>query len=163
MDKLEELISQSRDSREVKRGLCVKMVKEGMAGKKVAALLGVSPPYVTKWKKIYAARAEEGLRLGYQGSRGFLCPQERASLLVWLQEQMEQKQPLSVERLRDEIEERFGVVYRSRQSYYDLLHVAKASYHKTQKQNPKRDEAQVLERREAIKKTHAARAGDSKR
>ena len=163
MDKLEELIAQSRDGREVKRGLCVKMVLEGIAGKRVAALLGVSPAFVTKWKQIYAARGEEGLRLGYQGSSGFLSPAERARVLAWLQEQMQHKHAIGLERLRDEIEERFGVVYRSRQSYYDLLHAAKASYHRTQKQNPKRDEEQVLERRAAIKKTLAPRAGDSQR
>ena len=43
--------------------------------------------------------------------------------------------------------------YRSKQSYYALLHAARQSYHRTQKSNPKRDEALVQARREEIKKT----------
>ena len=163
MEKLETYLAQSQDVREVKRGLCVKMVLSGMAGGKVAALLGVSPQYVSKWKGLFATQGVASLGLGYQGSQGFLSPEERAKVFGWLEEQMQHKHAVTLEQLRDEIEVRFGVVYRSRQSYYDLLHAAKASYHKTQKQNPKRDEAKVLERRAAIKKTHLPRRGDSKR
>ena len=54
--------------------------------------------------------------------------------------------------MRDYVEERYGVVYQSKQSYYDLLEVGGMSYHRSEKVNPKRDEAQVLARREEIKK-----------
>jgi hypothetical protein len=42
------------------------------------------------------------------------------------------------------------VVYRSKQSYYQLLEAGGMSYHRSEKANPKRDEAQVLARREEI-------------
>jgi len=54
--------------------------------------------------------------------------------------------------VRDYVEEHFGVVYQSKQSYYDLLQLGGMSYHKSEKRNPKRDEAQVIARREEIKK-----------
>lgn len=54
--------------------------------------------------------------------------------------------------MRDEIEARCGIVYQSKQSYYDLLGASGLSYHRTEKGNPKRSEAQGLERREEIKK-----------
>lgn len=57
-----------------------------------------------------------------------------------------------MEELRDLIERRYGVVYQSKQSYYDLLKAAGLSWHRTQTVNPKRDEGQVLLKREAIKK-----------
>jgi putative transposase len=44
------------------------------------------------------------------------------------------------------------VVYQSKQSYYELLEAGGMSDHRSEKGNPKRDEAQVLERREEIKK-----------
>jgi transposase len=56
------------------------------------------------------------------------------------------------EEVRDEIEARYGIVYQSKQSYYELLDASGLSYHCTEKGNPKRNEAQVLERREEIKK-----------
>ena len=62
----------------------------------------------------------------------------------------------SVEELRDYIERHYGVVYHSKQSYYDLLKAGRLSWHRTQAANPNRDEAQVLQKREAIKKTRGA-------
>jgi putative transposase len=73
-------------------------------------------------------------------------------ILQWI----EARETVSVEDLRDYIEAQYGVVYRSKQSYYELLDAGGMSYHRSEKDNPKRDEAQVLTRREEIKKTGAA-------
>jgi transposase len=54
--------------------------------------------------------------------------------------------------VRDDIEARYGLVYQSTQSYYDFLEAGGRSYHRTEKGTPKRNEAQMLERREEIKK-----------
>ena len=59
---------------------------------------------------------------------------------------------LTVEALRDYLEDIYGLVYQSKQSYYDLLEAGEMSYHHSEKVNPKRDEAQVQARREEIKK-----------
>ena len=63
---------------------------------------------------------------------------------------------MSVEAGRDYVEERYGVVYHSKQSYYELLDAEGMSYHRSEKHNPKRDEALILARREEIKKTGTA-------
>ena len=60
---------------------------------------------------------------------------------------------MSVEAVRDYVEERYGVVYHAKQSYYELLDAGGMSYHRSEQSNPKRDEAQILARREEIKKT----------
>ncbi len=54
--------------------------------------------------------------------------------------------------MRDYVQEHHGVSYKSPQSYYELMHEAGLSYHKSEKVNPKRDEEQVQQRRAAIKK-----------
>lgn len=59
---------------------------------------------------------------------------------------------LSIEALRDHLESRYGVVYQSKQSYYDLREAGGMSYHQSEKANPKRDEDQVQARREELKK-----------
>jgi transposase len=62
------------------------------------------------------------------------------------------QETITLEEVRDELEARYGIVYQSKQSYYVLLAARGLRYHRTEKGNPKRSEAQVLERREEIKK-----------
>ncbi|MDY6993616.1 MAG: winged helix-turn-helix domain-containing protein [Pseudomonadota bacterium] len=49
---------------------------------------------------------------------------------------LQQQVHFSVEQLRDHLEEKYQVVYKSRQSYYDLLEAGGLSWKKTQKKNP---------------------------
>ena len=148
MKSLDELINESRDVREVKRALSVKMLKNGVSATAVSELLNVSLQYVSKWKVIYDTQGTDGLGVGYQGSEGYLTEQERKAVVGWIKNQ----ETLSVEQVRDYLEVEYGIVYQSKQSYYDLLEAGGMSYHKSQKQNPKRDEEQVQVRREEIKK-----------
>ena len=50
------------------------------------------------------------------------------------------------------LREKYGVVYKSEQSYYDLLKAAGKSRHKSRKKNPEKNEERVILRREEIKK-----------
>jgi hypothetical protein len=59
---------------------------------------------------------------------------------------------LSVEEVRDHVETTYGIVNQSKQSSDDLLRAGGMSDHQSEKENPKRDEAQVQTRREEIKK-----------
>ena len=149
MKSLDELINESRDVREVKRALSVKMLKNGTSATAVSELLNVSLQYVSKWKVIYDTQGTDGLGVGYQGSERYLTEQARKAIVGWIKQQ----ETLSVEQMRDYLETEYGIVYQSKQSYYELLEAGGMSYHKSQKQNPKRDEAQVQARREEIKKT----------
>ena len=148
MDSLDTLISESTDVREVKRALSVKMLQIGLPAAMVSALLNVSVSYVSKWKVTYEAEGTDGLVLGYQGSQGYLTEEERSAVVAWIKGQA----TLSVEQVRDYVEAEYEVVYQSKQSYYDLLELGGMSYHKSEKQNPKRDEQQVQSRREELKK-----------
>jgi putative transposase len=149
MQSLDEIISESSDVREVKRALSVKMLQNGLSATAVSALLKVSVQYVSKWKVKYEAEGAGGLAVGYVGSKSYLSEQERNATIAWIKGQA----TLSVEQVRDYVEAEYEVVYQSKQSYYDLLEAGGMSYHKSEKQNPKRDEQQVQERREAIKKS----------
>jgi putative transposase len=59
---------------------------------------------------------------------------------------------VSIEKVRDYIEEQYGVVYQSKQSYYEFLEAGGMSYHRPEPSNPKREDVQGVERREEIKK-----------
>jgi putative transposase len=148
MQDLDELIIGATDAREVKRAVSVKMERQGFSAEQICQVLKVSPQYVSKWKGQYEEEGAGALQLKHRGSEGYLKEAQRQEISQWLGTQ----ETVSVEAVRDYIEERYGVVYQSKQSYYELLEAGGLSYHRSEKSNPKRDEAQVLGRREEIKK-----------
>lgn len=145
---LDEIINQSKEVRAVRRAVCVKMAVSEMPTSQICALLNVSQPCVSKWRTRYEAEGAAALWLGYHGSESYLEPEGREAVLRWIGSQ----ETISIEHVRDYVEEHYGVVYHSKQSYYELRQAAGLRYHKSAKRNPKRDEEQVFERREEIKK-----------
>jgi transposase len=149
MSQLAELMEETKDARELKRALSVKMVQSGMAATQVGELLQVTPQYVRKWQGRYESGGVEALRMGYRGSESYLSGEQRQEVEEWIGTH----EAVRVEEVRDYIEEQYGVVYRSKQSYYEVLEAGGMSYHRTEPGNPKHDEVLVVERREGIKKT----------
>ena len=145
---LDEISNESKDPREVKRALSVRTVSSGIAAATISHMLNVSLQYVSKWKTIYEAEGSAALGIGYSGRQSYLTETDREAVLDWINGH----DTLSIETLRDHLESRYGVVYQSKQSYYDLLEAGGMSYHKSEKANPKRDEEQVQTRRDEIKK-----------
>ena len=128
--------------------MSVKMGQHGFSPAQICQVLNVSPQYVSKWKGQYEAEGAAALQLGHRGSEGYLREEDRQEIVQWIGAH----ETVSVEAVRDYVEERYGVVYQSKQSYYALLEAGGMSDHRSEKANPKRDEAQVLVRREEIKK-----------
>ena len=147
MSTLEDIID-SLENLEVKRALAVRMFIVGFKTNDICKLLNVSDSFVSKWKIIYENEGASALRVNYRGGTGFLTERQRIQVLVHLKN----KPHCSVEELRDYIEDQFGVVYQSKQSYYDLLQAGGLSWHRTEAVNPKRDDGLVLRKREEIKK-----------
>ncbi|NJL59247.1 MAG: winged helix-turn-helix domain-containing protein [Desulfobacteraceae bacterium] len=81
--------------------------------------------------------------------RFHISKSQKDAIIKYLEKQVHP----GVEELRDHIEGEYGVVYKSEQSYYDLLKAAGKSWHKSQKKNPKKNEERVILRREEIKKS----------
>ena len=148
METVNDMIDNSEDPRELKRALSVKMLQAGIKPQMIANVLNVSEQYVSKWKGKYQQEGASGLRLGYQGSRGYLTKEQKAEVVAWIEGQ----ETSSVEAVRDYVEAEHGVIYRSKQSYYDLMEAGGMSYHRTEAVNPKRDESQIMNKREEIKK-----------
>jgi putative transposase len=148
MDRLAQLIEETTDVRELKRAVSVKLSERGMATEAIGAVLQVTPRAVRKWRRRYEREGVAGLQVRNRGSESYLRVEQRQEIEDWVGAQ----ETITVEEVRDEIEARYGIVYQSKQSYYELLDASGLSYHCTEKGNPKRHEAQVLERREEIKK-----------
>ena len=73
-----------------------------------------------------------GLRLRYRGSVGYLSSKQRLAVIEWIG----QKTQRTLWEVIDYIENSYDVVYRSLQSYYELLQSAGMSWHQGVKKVP---------------------------
>lgn len=145
---LSAFIASNPDARELKRALAVQMTLLGLKQGAIQAILGVQSSFISTWKQRYLAEGVACFRLGYKGSKPYLSADQRTQINAWLSTQ---SLP-SVASLASYIQTQFGVVFRSSQSYYDLLARAGYSWKKTQARQPKTEVQQGLAKREEIKK-----------
>jgi transposase len=143
---LDSLIKSNPDPRELKRALAVKMAIEEESHKKIAQLLGVSQYFVADWRKAFKASGIEGLKLGYQGAKKYLTDEQVAETIEWLTN----KKYWHLDELVNYLDEKYEVVYKSKQSYYDLFATAQISWKRSQKTNPKFDEDKVKKREKRL-------------
>jgi putative transposase len=150
MKELEEFIQTTKDSRELKRALAVKMTLAKRPWAVVMEDLGVSHAFISKWRSRYKHARVQGLRRGYQGSQGYLSPPDKAEVLSWIQRQT----TWSVRAVAQHVQATYGISYKSLQSYYALLDAARMSWKKSQDRQPKAAPQKVAAKRDVIKKTH---------
>jgi putative transposase len=130
---IEQIIDTSKDSREVKRAIAVKMSQEKVKHQNISNYLQVSASFISKWVMIYEEQGANALLLNYRGKPGYLSEEEKQEVVSFLKQQSY----FSVEQLRDYLESQYQVVYKSKQSYYNLLDEGGLSWKKTQKKTPK--------------------------
>jgi transposase len=135
MEELTKLIQGNPDPRELKRALAVQMVIQNYTYFKIRDVLKVSVGFISKWKQIFCEQGIAGLTLKHRGSTGYLCPKQRQAVIEWLKE----KNYWHLPGLKQHLEDNYGVIFQSNQSYYDLFAEAEISWKKTQKSNPKKD------------------------
>jgi transposase len=145
---LDEIINESKDVREVKRALSVKMVLQGVSPIQISNILNVSLQYVSKWKVKYESEGASSLFISHKGSKGYLTKEQKQEILQWVS----QYETLKIEEIIAYIEQKYQVIYQSKQSYYDVLAQGGMSYHRSEPVNPKHNTERVLEKREEIKK-----------
>ncbi|OKH58208.1 transposase [Scytonema sp. HK-05] len=132
---LTEFIENSSDFREIKRALAVKMLLEGYKHAAIQSLVNVSSGFINKWKQAFFQGGVEGLKLAYKRSQDFLEPEHRQEVIEWLKT----KATWNLSELEYEIANKYGDIFQSKQSYYELFDEAKINWKKTQTQNPKHD------------------------
>jgi transposase len=143
---LTSLINSNPDPRELKRALAVKMSIDGHPDRTIAQLLGVSNNFIRDWKKAFKVEGIDGIKLGYKGAKGKLTTEQRTEIIEWLKT----KQYWHLDELINHLEDKYDVVYKSKQSYYELFEQGRISWKRSQKVNPKFDEELVKKKREEI-------------
>lgn len=134
-DDLTQFIESNPDPRELKRALAVQMFLSNLKHREIQAILSVSSGFISKWTQLYELGGVPLLKLGHRGSSGYLSDAQHASVLSWIKGQQYWHLP----ELQAHLEDEYGVVFKSKQSYYDLLTEAGMSWKKSQKRNPKSD------------------------
>ncbi len=135
MEELIAFIQENPDPRELKRALAVQMVMQNYTHGQVGDILQVSVGFVNKWKYAFLEDGITGLKLKYKGSKGYLTAVQHTTVIDWLK----QKNYWHLDELKTYLEDSFGVVFESNQSYYELFKQANISWKKTQKKNPNKD------------------------
>jgi putative transposase len=143
---LTAFLAEKRDSREYRRALAVKLALQGYLYEAISDMLDVTPGFVSQAKHAYETQGTAGLTLKYQGAQPYLSEAERQAVIEWLKKEQE----WSVERLHAHIETNYGVVFQSRQSYYQLLADAGITHKQAQRANPKRDEERVAAKKKKL-------------
>lgn len=126
---LEELIKSNPDPRELKRALAVKMRLQGMKHREIQQVLAVHSSYISRWEKKFQEGGVEKIRLGHKGSKGYLDETKRIAVTEWIR----QKSERNLWEVIDHLESSYGIIYRSMQSYYQLLKSAGMSWQKGRK------------------------------
>ena len=146
MQYLDKIIQES--SLITKRALVIKMTKLKYSIEEICNLLSVKKSFIEKWRAIYNKEGAKNLSPKYKGSKGFLDNEQLKEIYLFLKN----KTTCHLEELISYIKDKYGFYFKSKQSYYDILSTAGMSWKKTEKVNPKKDEALVAQKKEDIKK-----------
>jgi putative transposase len=136
--------------------MAVKLDVQGDISSCIEDLLNVSASFIRKWRVRYRKYGIDSVYEQYQGSQGSLAPTEHAEVIAFLMT----KDSYGLDELCTSLDEHYGVVYTSTQSYYDLFHEAHISWKKTEKCNPTHDQDKVLARREELQTLLKARRAE---
>lgn len=143
---LREFIHSKPEARELKRAIAVQMALENTPYSKITTILGISKSFITHWKRKFEFVGIEGIKLGYQGAKSYLTSEQRTETLAWLR----MKDYCNIDELITYLDEKYGVIYQSKQSYYELLAGADISWKKSQKTNPNSNPDLVKKKRKEI-------------
>lgn len=146
MDELSQFIKTTTDARELKRAIVVQMRQQDCAYKQIELLLQVCESFISKWQQIYRKQGIEALKLGYWGTQGRLGVNDKQAIRAWLRQQ----ESCQLEELVTHLDETYGVMFKSNQSYYDLLHQAGFSWKKSQSKRPQKDVQQVAQKNKRL-------------
>jgi transposase len=154
---LKSFVKEASDSHESRRAQAVFLIDGGSSLDFIEALTGFKRRQVFKYRSGFL---KEGL-LGIQNKRKgkekrLLSPNQRHEILTFLttttpKEHGYEAEFWSTSVLAHLIQEKYGVVYKSKKPFYLLFEEAKFSFHKPGQVYEKRDEGKVLAWKEEIK------------
>ena len=146
LKELQDYLSNIRDVREWKRGEVVRLRLLGKSYQEIHRVLGVSISFIAKSQKKYLEQGIGGLKLGYQGGKSYLTPSQLAAVREWLIP----PERRNISELERYLMEEYDVVFKSPESYYQILRESQLSWQKGNKENPRKKPEIIKKRNQEI-------------
>ena len=147
LNELTDFINSTNHVKEWKKGEAVKLTIQGFSYRAISQRLQISYSSIARAKKEYKARGVSGLKLKYKGSLSYLTEVQKADLKVWLFEKPENR---NISELQRHIMEKYNLVFKSPQSYYNILKNSQLTWQKANKQNSRKNPEAIKKRTQEI-------------
>ncbi len=146
IQELNEFIHNTKNLKEWKRVQAVKLRLLGLDYKSIEVSLGVSTSFIAQTQRKYLLQGVSGLSLGHQGSRSYLTREQKKEIIKWLQP----PERRNISELERHLIEEYDVLFRSKESYYQILRNANLIWQKGNKENPRKNPARIKERNKEL-------------
>ncbi|MCC5626306.1 helix-turn-helix domain-containing protein [Nostoc sp. CHAB 5715] len=104
---LTAFIESNPEPREMQRALAVKMALQGESYRKITELLSMHKSCITIWKQKFNSLGLDGIKLGYQGAKSYLTPEQTSEIVAWLKT----RDYWDIDELVSHLDENYGVIY----------------------------------------------------
>src|SRR6266487_462147 len=135
LDQVNAFLNTTKDAREYKRAMAVKLLLLEFEPRDIAELLQVTESFVSKWKKLYSEHGVAVFVIKYHGYQGYLTSEQRQSIT----ERIKTQHIATIDDLIAFIRTTYRIEFKSRQSYYDLFAEAGITWKRAQSQHPDKD------------------------
>lgn len=146
IQELEAFLSQIKDVRIWKRGEAVRLRLLGFSYNEIQEILQVSSSFIAKSQRKFFERGAEGLKLEYKGSTSYLTPAQKEEVKEWLS----RPERRNISELERHLIEVYEVIFKSRQSYYQLLKDSRLTWQKGNRENPRKNPEKIAEKNQEI-------------
>jgi len=147
LEQVNAFLDTTKDAREYKRAMAVKLLLLEFEPRDIAELLHVTESFVSKWKKLSFEHGVTIFVLKYHGYQGYLSSEQRQSIT-----QQIKTQPIAtIDDLITFIRTTYRIEFKSRQSYYDLFAEAGITWKRAQSQHPDKDLERIATKKKRLR------------
>lgn len=143
---LNDFIRSNPKPEELKRALAIKLVWQNDTYNSRKERLCVSVGFISKWKKAFERHGIKKIQLCQEGSKGYLSRKEKEDVVDWLIQQ----ESWDISELETFKIEKYDVVFKSRQSYYQIFKETRIKWQKGEHKNPRQNPEEITKKNQEI-------------
>lgn len=147
LDQVNAFLDTTKDAREYKRAMAVKLLLLEFEPQDIAEILHVTVSFVSKWKQLWLEHGTDVFVIKYHGYQGYLTPEQRRSITEWIKTQ----NIWNIDDLVTFVRTTYGIEFKSRQSYYDLFAEAGITWKRAQSQHPDKDPERIAAKKKILR------------
>jgi putative transposase len=147
LDQVNAFLDTTKDAREYKRAMAVKLLLLEFEPQDIAEILHVTVSFVSKWKQLWLEHGVDVFVIKYHGYQGYLTPEQRRSITEWIKTQ----NIWDIDDLVAFVRTTYGIEFKSRQSYYDLFAEAGITWKRAQSQHPDKDPDRIATKKKTLR------------